>query len=261
MKQYMLYLDAAGDPGWPPPFGKSRVEWYVLAGLAIDPENDLKAKIESEKLLEQYVPNTERSKWPEKNFEIHYHDIIFGLNIFSHLQDFERKELSDNIFKLIIDCKPILFATAINKTQLKRKYGVYAYAPKILAMQATIHRFSMFLDRENLIGSAMVDEEEYKKDKEVRALVHQLRRYGATIRGINYQPMRENKLKRVLNAISLSPSEMSTGIQLSDVCSRTIWAHYEKKKSDRFHQLSGIFDKDGKRTYEPSVIPPPDQWT
>jgi hypothetical protein len=261
MKSYTLYLDAAGDPGWPSPFGRSRVEWYVLAGLALDPENDLKAKLETEKVLQQYIPDVERRKWPEKNFEIHYHDLIYGLNVFSHLKDIQRKELSDKIFEIILECKPILFATAINKTQLKRKYGSNAFPPRILAMQSTIHRFSMFLEREKFIGSAMVDEEEYKKDKEVRELVHQLRRSGATIRGMNYQPKKENNLNRVLNAISLSPSEMSTGIQLADICSRSIWSHFEKKKSERFKQLSGIFDKNSFRTFEPSVIPPPEQWT
>lgn len=261
MKSYTLYLDAAGDPGWPPPFGKSRAQWYVLAGLAMEPENDLQAKIGAEKLLEEYIPSTERSKWPERNYEIHYHDIIFGLNVFSHLDHPERKELSDKIFKLIIDTKPILFATAINKIQLKRKYAHNAYHPRILAMQATIHRFSMFLEREKFIGSAVVDEEEYKKDKELRELIHQLRRFGATIRGWNYQPRKENTLKRVLNAISLSPSEMSTGIQFSDVCSRSTWSHFENKKSDRFNQISVLFDKNSARVFEPSVIPPPNQWT
>lgn len=174
MEQYTLYLDAAGDPGWPPPFGKSRTNWYVLAGLAFTTQNDMEAKLGAEELLEKYVPDSERNKWPDNNYEIHYHDIIFGINVFSHLQDFERKESSDKIFNLILGLKPqpIIFATAINKIQHKRKYGHRAYPVKILAMQATIHRFSMFLERENHIGSVVVDEEEYKKDKEVRVLIH-----------------------------------------------------------------------------------------
>ena len=39
-----MYLDAAWDLGWPPPFGKSKVQWYVLAGLAVSPDDDYKAK-------------------------------------------------------------------------------------------------------------------------------------------------------------------------------------------------------------------------
>ena len=63
MNSLTMYLDAAGDPGLPPPFGKSRVEWYVLAGLVIDAENDFKINEGATKLLEEYIPETERSKW------------------------------------------------------------------------------------------------------------------------------------------------------------------------------------------------------
>ena len=260
MESYTLYLDATGDPGWPDPFGKSKIQWYVLAGLALSTENDLKAKLGAEELLGKYIPDNERRKWPDSHYEIHYHDLIFGHNIFSHLKHPQRKELADEIFDLIINCKPVLFATAINKLQHKHKYGERAYAPRILAMRATIHRFSMFLEREDFIGSVVVDTEEYKKDIGVRTLIHQLRRFGATIRGINYQPRRENKLKRILNAINLSPSEMSTGIQLADICSRSVWSHFEKQKSNRFDQLKVIFDRGENQIFEPSIIPLKRDW-
>jgi len=32
----LLYLDESGDPGWPPPYGKSQTEWFVLAGLSLE---------------------------------------------------------------------------------------------------------------------------------------------------------------------------------------------------------------------------------
>lgn len=263
MDQYTLYLDAAGDPGWPAPFGRSRTQWYVLAGIALNSKNDINAKLLAESLLEEYVPNVERNKWPDSNYEIHYHDIIFGKNVFSHLEDSKRKELADKIFDLILklDPRPVVFATAINKVQHKRKYSNRAFPVRTLAMQATIHRFSMFLEEKDHIGSVIVDEEEYKKDKEVRVMIHQLRRFGATIRGQNYQPSKENNLKRILNSISLSPSEMSTGIQLADVCSRSIWAHFEHKKSNRFNQILELFDRNATRIFEPSIVPLPKDWT
>ncbi len=260
MASRTMYLDAAGDPGWPPPFGKSKVEWYVLAGLVLESENDLKLSEKVEDLLAEYIPEAEREKWPDKHYEIHYHDIIFGKNIFSCLEDKKRKELSDIIFEIITSANPSIFATVINKTQLKRAYGDYAYHPRMLAMQSTIHRFSMYLKREQHIGSVVVDEEEYKKDKEIRHLIHGLKRYGAAIRGFNYQPWYEDKLERILNAVNMSPSEMSTGIQLVDVCSRSIWSHFEKGKSNRFHQLEPFFDRDGNHVYEPSVVPPRSRW-
>ena len=72
--------------------------------------------------------------------------------------------------------------------------------------------------------------------------------------------MKENNLERILNAINMSPSEMSTGIQLVDVCSRSIWSHFEKSKSKRFHQLEPFFDKVKNRVYEPSVVPARKRW-
>jgi len=198
-------------------------------------------------------------KWPGKNYEIHYHDIIFGKNIFSHLEDEKRKELSDKIFDMIISAKPAMFATAINKTQMKKVYKGRAYSPRMVAMRSIIHRFAMYLNREKHIGSVVVDEEEYKKDKEVRQLVHDLKKHGAA-RGWKYQPVRENHLQRILNAINMSPSEMSTGIQLVDVCSRSIWSHFEKNKSNRFGQLERCFDRDQNRVYEPKIMPTPNRW-
>lgn len=255
-----LYLDAAGDPGWPPPFGKSRVEWYVLAGLALDPDDDFHIAQKIKKLLEEYVTDAERAKWPSRNYEIHYHDIIFGENIFSSLNDIKRKELSDEIFSLFTLTKPTIFATAINKTQMKRVYGGHAWNPRLLSMQSTIHRFSMYLRREKDVGTAMVDEEEYKKDKQIRQLVHNLKRHGASISGRSYQPADDDHLERLLNTISMSPSEMSTGIQLADVCSRSIWSHFEKSKSNRYKQLEPFFDSYSGEAYEPSIVPARSRW-
>ena len=183
-----MYLDAAGDTGWPPPFGKSRVEWCVLAGLVLGPEADLELSNNTRDLLAEYIPERERVKWPDKNYEIHYHDIIFGKNIFSHLENEKRKELSDKIFDIIISAKPLIFATAINKTQMKRIYHSRAYPPRLLAIRSIIHRFSIYLNRENHIGSVVVDEEEYKKDKKVRQLVHDLKKYGAPYKGNTTNP-------------------------------------------------------------------------
>lgn len=254
-----LYLDAAGDPGWPPPFGRSRVQWYILAGLALDPEDDLKVAQKSKALLGEYISTTERAKWPDRNYEIHYHDIIFGQNIFSSLEDIQRKELADKIFSLIASANPTIFATAINKIQMKRVYGESAYNPRILSMRSTIHRFSMYLVRKGHVGTAMVDEEEYKKDKQIRQLVHSLKRDGAGIPSRHYQPYGDH-LERLLNTISMSPSEMSTGIQLADVCSRSIRSHFEKSKSCRYEQLQPFFDAKDGMVYEPSIVPARSRW-
>ena len=255
-----VYLDTSGDSGWPAPFGRSQVNWYILAGLVLRPDTDHQAFTEINRILAKYITNTERSKFPDKFYEIHYHDIVIGKNIYQGLTGLQRKAMSDEIFDLILRLKPVLFATAINKIQLKRCYGSYAFAPKTLALRATIHRFSIYLERENMIGSIIVDEEEYRKDKELQTMIHNFRRHGITLRGDDYQPLLENKLKNILNTISFAPSHQSAGIQLADVCCRATWTHLERNKSERFIQLSSLWDRNENMVYEPSLFPPKNRW-
>lgn len=211
-------------------------------------------------MLSEYVSTTERAKWPDRTYEIHYRDITFGENIFSALERIQRKELSDKIFSLIASANPTIFATAINKIQMKRIYGVHAHNPKLLSIRATIHRFSMYLERKGHLGTATIDEEEYKNDKQIRQLVYNMKRYGAEIRSRYYQPYDVNHLERLLDTINISPSEMSTGIQLADVCSRSIWNHFKKSKSSRYKQLEPFFDHNKDVVYEPSLVPARSRW-
>ena len=155
-----IYLDSAGDCGWCPPFGKSKIKWYIIAGLVLTPESDHKAQIEIENILGKYISKITRNEFLIEHYEIHYHDIINGQNIYSTLPDVKRKELSDEVFQLLNNLKPILFATAINKIQLKKVYGPRAFDIRPLALRSTIHRFAMYLERKNKIGSIIVDEEE-----------------------------------------------------------------------------------------------------
>src|SRR5437016_13596305 len=170
-----IYLDSSGDPGWPAPFGKSVPNWYVVSGLVLAPEADHNAHLEVERILTKYIPDSQRNSYPVDHYEIHYHKLAAGRNLFSHMDHPARKQISDEIFALIKSLNPVLFATAINKIQLKRVYGWRAFDPKILALQATIHRFSMYLDREHKLGSIVVDEEEYKRDRQLQAKIHAFR--------------------------------------------------------------------------------------
>ncbi len=88
-----LYLDTCADPGWPQPFGKSKTNWYILAELVLTPENDNRAHSETDNLLQKYIPDMERRRFPIQSWGIHYHDIIYGKNIFGTLSDIQRKYL------------------------------------------------------------------------------------------------------------------------------------------------------------------------
>jgi hypothetical protein len=255
-----LYLDASGDPGWYPPDGSSKEEWYVFGGLALFPQSDHKAHIEVEKIINKHIPSNMLETIPIHEFEINYSHIIYGKRMYKQIDGIIRKQIADNIFDLIIDLSPVLFATAINKKQLKKLYGSYAYNPKDLALRSIIHRFSIYLEREKLLGLLVVDEEDYLKDKQMQNMISYYRKYGITIRGQNYRPIYENSLNKILNTIHFTPSYLSPGIQLADVCARATFMHYARNKSNRFNQLGVLWDRNKERTFEPVLFPNKERW-
>lgn len=99
-------MDTSGDSGWTPPFGKSRVNWYVLAGLVLEPDSDHKAFLEAERLLRKYVRESERRRYPDQFYEIHYHDIVMGNNIFQGLTGLQKKAMCDEVFDLVVNVIP-----------------------------------------------------------------------------------------------------------------------------------------------------------
>jgi len=232
-----------------------------VGGLVLSPQQSHEAQLGLTRILGKYIEETERGKFTADHYEFHYHELIFGNGIYEHIQEIERKNMADEVFELIDYLKPVLFATAINKVQLKNVYGLRAYEPRILGMIATIHRYSIFLEREKMIGSIIVDEEQYKKDKDLRILMHDFKSTGITIRGGSYDPILENKLKNIIDNISFTASHHSAGIQLADAVSRVTFSHFERNKSDRFNQLDPYWDRKESTFREPSVVPKPNRWS
>jgi len=250
---YTLYLDTTGDPGWCAPFGKSPVQHYVVGGLALTSDADLKANEEVNRILVKYLGS---ATWRGYKLELCYHDLIRGKHQYEGLEHPQRLAMANEVFDLLLELKPVLFATVVKKIRMKERYGIHAYDPKIYGIQATMHRFAMFLKRQtNGIGNVMMDTEEYRKDHLLQEMVRTFKATGIVIRGSDYQPRYEERLDRILNTIAFSDSNLSIGIQLADVCCRSIWQHYERGKSNRFNQLAPLWNRNNGTIYEPSVIP------
>ena len=250
---YTLYLDSCGDPGWCAPNGKSTVKYYVIAGLALTSSADVNASLEVNRILSKYISDAESRGYKR---EICYHHLIRGKDQYEKLSNAERLAMANEIFDLILQLKPVLFATVVNKVRLKERYGFRAYDAKIYGIQATMHRFAMFLKRQtNGIGNVMMDAEEYKKDHLLQEMVRTFKTRGIIMRGWSYQPHYEENLERILNTIAFSDSDLSTGIQLADICSRTTWQYYEHMLSIRYTQLAPLWNREGSRIYEPSIVP------
>ena len=89
-----------------------------------------------------------------------------------------------------------MFATAVSKMEMKKRYGSNAYNPRSYALRATIHRYSMYLDFHKLAGTIVVDEEEYRRDKDLREMIHDFRTKGIILRSWDYNPRFENTLEK-----------------------------------------------------------------
>jgi hypothetical protein len=246
---YTLYLDSCGDSGWCAPCGKSTVRYYVVAGLALTGSADLKAQDELECIVMKYA---------KSKVELLYHDLIRGKGSFEGIEDIKRKEMADEIFALLAELKPVLFATVVDKVRMKTRYGIDAHDPKLYGMRATIGRFSMFLrNQTNGIGNVVMDAEEVRKDRLIQEMIRTFKVTGTEIRGWNYQPKHVDTLDRILNTITFADSSITTGIQLADVCCRTVWQNYQSGKGRRFEELHPYWNRDNitGRIYEPSLVP------
>ena len=243
---YTLYLDGSGDPGFPPPWGKSRSKHYILAGVALTPLQDHSVHTQVFGLLEKHF-----GKDYFGTTELHYSDVIGGYGLFKGMPELERKEIADSVFTTLLGIKPVLFATVIEKGRLKTKYGRWAENPTSLAVRATADRFDKFIQRNGAIGGLHMDEEEIRKDGNLRGIIHRARTSGIKLSVWK----NDSKLSRFLNAIAFSPSQTSPGIQLADFVSHTCWMHFTYGKSDRFTQIAPLWDRTGGRVWEPSVVP------
>ena len=193
----------------------------------------------------------------DSTIELVYHDLIHGKKAFSVLRPEDRRAMADEVFELFTELNPVMFATVIDKVNLKHRYGENAYDPKNLAIRSTIARFSLFLEHKNGIGNIMMDKEEVRNDRSIQEIIRIAKIVGIELRGSSYQPIKHDKLERISNTISFLDSAAITGIQLADVCCRTVWQtyEYEHRKASRYYQLEPYWNEDENRVYDPTIFP------
>lgn len=247
----ILYLDGTGGSNWPTSPKPDAHDWFVLAGPALEPRVNQEANCKIANILGKIMP-FEKMKIGEK-YEINYHNIHRGLGIFADLDEDEKAGLVDDVFDVIINAKPIIFATVLNKRKHRVRYKT-PIPPYQLAMRSTLNRFSKYLTANQEEGMVLADEESHKGDKKIIRKMDSLKRTGMTIRGRNYQPQTEDHLEMLLNPLVMAASDMSGGLQLADVCSRAIWLYFANRKSDRYKTLRPFFGRFNERIIEPSII-------
>lgn len=244
-----LYLDESGGKSWPRPWARNPDIHYVLAGLALDPTQDLEVHKSLPRLLRAAFAG--KAGTPP---EFHYGDLINGRDLYALLTREERKALADKVFELLLRVRPVLLGTVVRKDWLKLKYGDRAVSPPEYAMNATAERFDRHLGETNQIGMLIMDTCGLADDKVVREIVHSSRSAGTRWVGATYKPRYNSSLDRVLNAITFSPSHMSPGVQLADAVAYATFSKFERNKGDRYNQLDPLWRRVG-WFREPSRVP------
>jgi len=246
-----LFLDESGDPGWRPPRGRSKTKYFVLGGLALDPEKENIAQARVAEVIQRYLGE---APYPQV-YELRFSDLHSRRGEYRKLTLAQAKEMEAEVVNLLLGLSPILFATVVDKDRHQARYGGRAYHPKEMALVGVVQRFNMDLDRMQAYGSVVMDEEQVRKDARLREMIHRSRRTGLSFRGMSYQPSYDSIPTRINGTVNFSPSELSTGIQLADFCSGVVWRKYERGEDDRFNRIEPLFYRVGPRRYEPSVVP------
>ena len=167
--------------------------------------------------------------------------------------------MEDRFYNIIVELQPIIICTSINKIQMKKEYGENAQNPKHLSIRSLIAKFSMFLDRHNVAGMFVFDEEESKADKKMRLMMHSFRENGVNVTG--YNPAYNNKLTNLLNTLMLCPSELSPGIQCADFIARAVWLRHMYGKTKRYDQIDVLWECiDESTTYKDTIFPSKHNW-
>jgi hypothetical protein len=101
----------------------------------------------------------------------------------------------------------------------------------------------------------MMDQEEVKNDRAIQEMIILLKNQGMIPAGKKRRLFYGDNLDRILNTISFSDSSIIPGIQLADVCCRTVWQCYEKDKCNRNNQLKPYFNRDENGILDPYITP------
>lgn len=250
---YFLYLDASGDPGWPPPGGKSKTNWYVLAGLCLEESKWIPARTAAKKVVEKYFP----TPTPPPR-ELRYSSLRAGQKPYDTLTAANRGALADGVFAALRGLEPVIFAIAIDKRAHQARSGTRAFPPDSWAIQLLCPRFHRFLERKQAYGALMMDAEERRKDGRLWTTVERGRKSGIVIPAGPASPfVRSNTtLDRFVENVLFLKSDDSHLIQFADFCSGAVWTHFELGDSARFNELSPFFDGVGSTVYGLKKWPP-----
>ena len=247
-----LYTDSSGGSDWFKPHGNSPHRFHTLAGLIIDPANDLLAKDKVDKILNFYIPEEIKSIRPESEYELHFSAIKSARGIYRKINKKERDEIIYKTFEIIVKLKPIAIASTVNKVAARQKWGERSIHPQSYAMSSIVHKFSMHLNRLDKIGSIIYDEDKPQFNLLLQKAIISFRKNGIEI-GSQHS---SDKMRKILNNINFCPSHISPGLQLADFAASAIWQKYERGNDEFYKLIEPLWEDDQtlQITYRDSLI-------
>lgn len=249
MDTKFLYLDESGDGGWPRGYGGSSPgRYFIYAGIVMNGEQNFQLRSGVEEIIQRYF--LRQQDRPE---ELHYADLIHNNGSYSDMSDDDARSMSDDVFDLIKEVEPTLMGTVADKQQMRTRYGDKAFPPKRYAFRATVDGFNKHLETHNSVGTVTIDVADRGFDRRLRQLVYDAQDSGIEIAGSRKD---SSKVPHIMDTITMSPSEMSPGIQIADYVAYVMRHEQEYGNSNRYEEIKHLLrDPDGVSLTEPSIVP------
>jgi len=224
---YILYLDASGDPGQ---YRGKNTKYFVLAGMACQPETTYDCSKNLERLLNKYFPKP--NPRPKK---IRYYPCIHNKFPWNQINS---KDFADELFGMIINADVTLFGMIIDKVELWRQYA-YPANPYQLALSFMMESYQWFLERNDELGMVVSDRENTSLMKILLQHFENLKEMGTEYK----------KMENIIDTIFFSPSKTCANLQTVDFCAYSIFRKYERGIDDRFNQILLKFDPHGLKVF------------
>lgn len=233
----LLYIDASGNGDWPPPVGKSPSKYYVLVGLAIEPDKWDVAYAGVTQLIAKYFPNPNK-----RPVELHYAELIARKGAYGLLSSDQRLALANEVFAITKSVSPTIFAIVVDKLKHYQRYKT-PEMPNQLSLRFLAAHFSKFLQHHDDHGLMIYDATEARSDRFLRGFISRAQKEGLVLQTWEDPFRTQNKLEGIIESVFFIESELSPVVQLADFCAYAVFSKYEHGKDDRFKEIAGLIDR------------------
>ena len=237
-KKYTLYLDASGDPSLS---RTSKTPWYTLAGIALTSDQFEKCDIRSKEILSEYVPTILKEAYPISKWELHYTPIACGGSMFRKLDKNTRFDMIKDVYKMIVDLKPYIAATSINKKKLIEKYQ-RPHNPLDIACRSVWNKFSEYCKKKDVVGTMIFDDEDSRFN--IQKLLEYWQANNVIIRNTKYNSIFGNNLSNI-DGITFAKSYLNVGIQLADFIAGAVWQKKVRKNNRDYEHIKSLWGNYG----------------